>query len=89
MQQIQEIKRKWFQIRLVHRIIATNVVLMHIGIENDITFSFRRQDRDSVNHIFWSCTYVRSFCEQFQIVVSAGCSNATSVTLNENITGER
>ena len=33
----------------------------------------------------WSCTYVRSFWEQFQIVVNAGCSNATSVTLNENI----
>ena len=56
-----------------------------MGIENDITCSFCRQDRDSVNHIFWSCTYVRSFWEQFQIVVNAGCSNATSVTLNENI----
>ena len=85
MQQIQEIKLKWFQIRLVHRIIATNVVLMHMGIENDITCSFCRQDRDSINHIFWSCTHVRSFWEQFQIVLNAGCSNATSVTLNENI----
>ena len=85
MQQIQEIKLKWFQIRLVHRIIATNIVLMHMGIENDITCYFCRQDRDSINHIFWSCTYVRSFWEKFQIVLNAGCSNATSVTLNENI----
>ena len=53
MQQIQEIKLKWFQIRLVHRIIATNVVLMHMGTENDITCSFCRQDRDAINHIFW------------------------------------
>ena len=37
MQQIKEIKLKWFQIRLVHRIIATNIVLMHIRNENDIT----------------------------------------------------
>ena len=56
MQQIQEIKLKWFQIRLVHRIIATNVVLMYMGIENDTTCSFCRQDRDSVNNIVWSCT---------------------------------
>ncbi len=28
---------------------------------------------------------MRSFWEQFQIVLNAGCSNATSVTLNENI----
>ena len=33
MQQIQEIKLKWFQKRLVHRIIATNVVLMHMEIQ--------------------------------------------------------
>ena len=56
-----------------------------MGTENNITCSFCRQDRDSINHIFWSCTYVRSFWEQFQTVLNAGCSNATSVTLNENI----
>ena len=28
---------------------------------------------------------MRSFWEQFQIVVNAGCSNATSVTLNKTI----
>ena len=51
-QNIQEIKLKWFQIRLVHRILATNIVLMHMGIENDINCSFRRRERDSINHIF-------------------------------------
>ena len=30
MQQIQETKLKWFEIRLVHRIITTNVVTAHI-----------------------------------------------------------
>ena len=78
-------KLKWFQIELVHRLTATNVVLAHMGIETDITCSFCRKERDSINHIFWSCTYVSSFREQFQIVLNAGCSNATSVTLNENI----
>ena len=63
---MQQTELKWFQIRLVHRIIAANVVLMHMGIKNDITCSFCRQDRDSINHIFWSCTYVRSFWEKFQ-----------------------
>ena len=70
---------KWFQIKLVHRISATNVVLMHMGIENNITCSFCRKEWGSINHIFWLCTYVRSFWERFQIVVNAGCPNATSV----------
>ena len=47
-QSIQEIKLK---IRLVHRILAISIVLMHMGIENDINCSFCRRERDSVNHI--------------------------------------
>ena len=84
MQNIQEIKLKWFQIRLVHRILATNIVLMHMGIENDINCSFCRQERDSINHIFWRCVYVKSFWEQFQTTLNTGSSNARTVTLNEN-----
>ena len=55
------------------------------SIENDITCSFCRKERYSVNHKFWSYTYEGSFWEQLQVAVHAGCSNATSVTLNENI----
>ena len=50
---IREIKLKWFQIRLVHRLLATNVVLMHMGVENDITCSFCEKERDAINHIFF------------------------------------
>ena len=32
MQQTQEMKLKWFRIRVVHTTVATNVVLMHMGI---------------------------------------------------------
>ena len=56
-----------------------------LRIENDITCSFCQKEQDSINHRFWSCTYVRLFGEKFQIVVNAGCSNARSVTLNKNI----
>ena len=58
MQNIQEIKLKWFQIRLVHRILATSIVLMHMGIENDINCCFCRRERDSINYIFLRCVYV-------------------------------
>ena len=30
-QEIQEMKLKWFQIRLLHRILATNIVLKEMG----------------------------------------------------------
>ena len=86
MKNIQEIKLKWFQIRLVHRTLATNIVLMHMGIENDINCSFCRRERDSVNQFFfWRCVYVKSFWEQFQTTLNTGSSNARTVTLKENL----
>ena len=36
---------KPFQIRLVHRIIAINVVLTHISVEYDVTCSFIKKRR--------------------------------------------
>ena len=43
MQNIPEIKPKWFQIRLVHRILATNIVLMHMGIEKTLTALYGKE----------------------------------------------
>ena len=57
--QNQEIKLKWFQISLVHRILATNIVLIHMGIENDINCCcFFVDGKETINHIFWRCVYV-------------------------------
>ena len=36
-ERIREIKLKWFIIRLVHMILATNVVLTYLSVENDVT----------------------------------------------------
>ena len=55
MKNIQELKLKWFQIRLVHRILAINIVLMHMGIENDINCCFCRRERDYQSHFFEMC----------------------------------
>ena len=53
-QRIREVKIKWFQIRIVHRIIATNVVLSCIGVQNDERCSFCRKERENIQHLFWN-----------------------------------
>ena len=69
----------------VHRILATNIVFMHMGQENDINCSFCRQERDSINYIFWRCVYINSFWEQFQTALNIGISKAMTVRLNKNV----
>ena len=47
---IPEIKLKWFQIRLLHKILATNIVLKEMGITQSILCDFCNLKRDSVQH---------------------------------------
>ena len=72
-QKLQETKLKWFQIRLVHRILGTNVVLKHMGIKNDYVCSFCRKERDTINHLFRRCACVQQFWKQFQMAINDGC----------------
>ena len=78
-------KHKCFHIRLVQRILATNVVLAHIGVEKDVTCSFCGKERGAIEHIFWRCEHVKRFWEQLQTIVNNACANGLFVNLNENI----
>ena len=49
-QKIAHIKLKWFKIRLVQRIMATNVMLLNMGVVANNLCSFCEQERDSLEH---------------------------------------
>jgi len=92
MRNLQETKLKWFQIRLVHGILATNIVLMYMDNENDINCSFCRRERGyqsrfllylKINKL--RCVYIKSFWKQFHTALSTWSSNALTVTLYENV----
>ena len=56
-----------------------------MGVENDITCSFCKKERDAINHIFWRCDSIKPFWEQLQIALNDRGVNAVSITLNESI----
>lgn len=82
---IKEIKLKWFQIRIVNRILATNITLQHMGIERDSDCTFCMRERESIQHIFWRCEHIGPFWQQFQLNVNRDCGHSGLLTLNENI----
>ena len=54
-----------FQFKLLHRRLATNDFLNKIGIrENDIC-TFRRTEKESLFHLFWTCSETSSFWRDF------------------------
>jgi len=63
---LKEVKMKWFQIRIVHRILATNVILHSMKVAPDDLCSFCGEEKDSIQHIFVTCRYVLTFWESLK-----------------------
>jgi hypothetical protein len=58
---IKEVKLKWFQMKICHRILVSNVILKEMGIQANNLCSFCRGERDSIAHYLVECEYVASF----------------------------
>ena len=78
-QKIPKIKLKWFQIRLVHIMVGTKIVLKIMGIEEDDKCTFCKQERDSLDHIFWKSEHADLFWKQLQDNVNDVSENALSM----------
>ena len=73
------------QIRIVHRIFGTNVVLKEMGIINSHDCSFCNDEKDSIDHMFWKCKYIKEFWKSLQELLRRKCEMANNITLTESI----
>ena len=70
---IKDVKLKWFQMRLIHRIIGTNVILQKMNIVDSDKCSFCHLEKESIQHIFWKCQHVQTFWDAFEKFVNEKC----------------
>ena len=82
---IQDIQLKWFQIRIVHRILATNFLLKKMKIIDDDRCSFCSSQRDSIDHLLWKCDQVAQFWLQLENLLNEKCANLHNLKFNENL----
>ena len=82
-QEIQEMKLKWFQIRLLHKILATNIVLKEMGITQSVLCDFCNLERDSLQQCMWGCEHMKSFWNELERFICQNCENVkTSNAMN-------
>ena len=60
----KDVKLLWFNYRILHRIISTNAYLYKIGIKESDKCSFCGLETENISHLFYECSYVRSFWGQ-------------------------
>jgi hypothetical protein len=73
----QEVKLRWFQFRLLNRILCTNTLLVKINRSDNPNCTFCNEVEESFIHLFWDCKFTRNYWKDFQCWVSS--------TLNENV----
>ena len=81
---IKDIKLKWFQLRILHRCLGTNVILKEIGVTDDNKCSFCGIIKDSIDHMFWKCTQVQQFWNRLTELIAEKCITAQNIRLTES-----
>ena len=82
---IKDVSLKWLQLRIVHRIIATNIMLNAMGVTDTTNCVWCDNARDSIEHVFWSCQYVCTFWNALQRLLNEKCDNAKNLKLSQNL----
>ena len=85
LRRIQEIKLRWFQIRILHRILATNVVLKEMGVAESNKCSQCNDEKDSILHGLWECQSSKTFWNDFLEFIHTHCANVNNLIINGKI----
>ena len=61
---VTDVKLRWFQYRIVHRIISTNTYLYKIGIKQSSLCSLCMKEPETISHLFCFCKVTTNFWEE-------------------------
>lgn len=82
---IQDMKLKWLQIRIVHRIIATNVVLNAMGVTNTTNCMWCNDVKDSTEHFLWNCVHAQNFWTRLEKLFNEKCRNVSVLRFTQKL----
>ena len=84
-QKMHEVKLKWFQIRVINRILATNIVLKEIGVVNSNICSLCSKEKDTIVHCLWDCEHSKSFWHELEDFLHTYCHNTNNLQFSQNL----
>ncbi len=84
-QKIDETKLKWFQLRVINRILATNVVLKEMGVLQSNLCRFCNLTTDRILHCLWDCPYSQSFWNELEVFLRTNCLNAHNLKFSKHL----
>ena len=70
--------------RIMHRIMGTNVMLKEMGVTNNNKCSFCPNAEDTnIHHIFWECKHSQQFWTRCLVLLKEKCTSCYRLRLSE------
>ena len=82
---IKDVKLKWLQMHIIHRIIATSIVLNKMGVTANTQCGIYNDEKDSIEHIFWEYACIRHFWTSLETILKEKCETALCVKFTQNL----
>ena len=82
--QFQDVKLKWFQARVLHRLLPTKKFLYDCRITDDPTCTFCTVDVQTIQHLLWRCEIVQTFWGNVQAFLNK-CDHCNLLVFSEEL----
>ena len=69
----QDTNLKWFQFRIIHRILGTNYLLNKIRLKQNDKYTFYNIEKETIKHHFWECEHVQYFWDMLKTLLRDNC----------------
>ena len=78
-----DIQLRWFQMRVLHRLIPTEKYLHTCKIVDTPLCTFCQTETQTIEHLFWHCPIVKTFWTALCNLIKEKCTHAQNLTFNE------
>lgn len=75
---------RWFQLRIIHRILGTNKFLHKIGILDNDKCTFCKNESETILHVLCTCNIVRTFWNELFQWMKDGCTHIYNLNILDN-----
>ena len=79
----QDMQLRWFQMRVLHRILNTRKYLHECKIVDDPVCNFCQTEVQTIQHLLWSCSIVQKFWTELSLLISSNCQHCVHLTFSE------
>lgn len=76
---------RWFQIRLLHRILPTNKFLHMCRIVDSSECTFCNQEEETICHLFWDCHVTQKFWADLFGLLKNSCAGCANLEMNKDV----